>query len=844
MNLYSLKDLYWLLPLLILAGVALWYARRTRRNAIEMLSGENGTCHLKTNASPLRRKVLGVALIGALILSAIAVLRPTGGTTISSFKKPAKNIVIMIDVSKSMAATDAEGLSRMDAAKLLARGLIDLRPTDRIGLLSFAGGSFNECPTTLDRTMLLQRIDSLYPGCLRIKGTDLENAFREAENLLTEEPPPGSALIILSDGDSVIGNHQKIVEELAKAKVPVLSVAFGSPTIPAPVPNSAYQSKAEHDILRAIATTTSGIFLEGKPAQVDLQIDQIASRIDAIEISGDNIAPELFDRPLDLYAYPLTIALILLMLHLFIPLRSKNWHPFATAIAILFFLPNLSKAQDAFPAYEAARQDAIEAEKPLLLIFTGSDWSPLSITFEEEILSHPVYQKWEKRTVVSLLIDLPRTGIDPETRQTNRAHASRFDVGAYPAAIFVEPNEQIEIGRLTHDDGGPAAWIKRADAILAGDLSQSDVAASVDALPEEVRTRLQDETRSEVERSIDFYNKALEIERSDKDLAIKSKDRFKLLVELYTNASESAPILRPDLSFAALHKVAILHHRRSRSLVPEDIENMAPAEMMRLAEESKGDIIKLLKKARTGYRRSLSFYRQAAPLNPGEESFSVNLAVAYRDLARVTAYIDYSAAYQKAIETTVKALAQETRFRKSLDYEVTTRKPINDTAVRASAEAIRDLVKKGAAIEDKPTILKEEDLSDYRLAEEDIDLAPAPHKDRHLHPSVQHIQDALDHLIDPQEMQPQPQPGEGEPEDGDPQEGDEGEEEESGPEGDRPDIGDEEDGDQGKGDSDADLRRSEKEDGNLRDRLLEQLRENLEGQRRAEGRGKPRVKDH
>ena len=231
-------------------------------------------------------------------------------------------------------------------------------------------------------------------------------------------------------------------------------------------------------------------------------------------------------------------------------------------------------------------------------------------------------------------------------------------------------------------------------------------------------------------------------------------------------------------------------------------------------------------------------------MNPGEESFSVNLAVAYRDLARVTAYIDYSAAYQKAIETTVKALAQETRFRKSLDYEVTTRKPINDTAVRASAEAIRDLVKKGAAIEDKPTILKEEDLSDYRLAEEDIDLAPAPHKDRHLHPSVQHIQDALDHLIDPQEMQPQPQPGEGEPEDGDPQEGDEGEEEESGPEGDRPDIGDEEDGDQGKGDSDADLRRSEKEDGNLRDRLLEQLRENLEGQRRAEGRGKPRVKDH
>ncbi|MDC1448339.1 hypothetical protein N8218_01660, partial [bacterium] len=290
----------------------------------------------------------------------------------------------------------------------------------------------------------------------------------------------------------------------------------------------------------------------------------------------------------------------------------------------------------------------------------------------------------------------------------------------------------------------------------------------------------------------------------------------------------------PDLTFAARHKMAILHHKKSRTLVPEDMESMPPDEMMRLAQEADGDLIKLLKKARSGYRRALSLYRQAVPMKPGDTELSINLAVVYRDIDRVTAYIEYQEAYVQAVQDTMKALKQEKRFRKSLDYGVTTRKPINDSAVKSAAESIRDLVKKGDLVKDKPTILKEEDLDEYRLAEEDIDLAPAPHKERHLHPSVQHIQDALDHLFDPQQQQ-QPQQGEGDPGDGEPSEG-----EDEGPEGDRPDGEDEGEDEGNKGDSDADLRRSEKENGDLRGRLLRELSDELS----RENRGKPRVDDH
>lgn len=844
MSFYATQNFFWILPLLVLAVLAVWYAIRTRRRTITLLSGDSETCHLKTNASPVRRKILTSALLAALFFACIASLRPINGTTISEFERPAKNIIILLDVSKSMAANDVEGLTRMEAAKLLAREFVNRRPTDRIGLLSFAGAPYSEVPVTLTHTNLLQRIDKLSPGAVPVAGTDLGAAFREARKLLTEDPPPGSAIIILSDGDNLTGKFDKTISTFAEANIPIISVAFGSPSFPAPVPNSVYQTQANHGVLRAISDTTDGIFFPGKPSEIEAQIKELSTRVDAIELSGKDIASEIFNRPLDLYAYPLTIALILLLIHLFLPMKTNTWHPLTSLFILTLSFAQFAPAQEAEPelteelteetdkapipheVYQEMRSLAQRQEKPLLLLFIGSDWSELSIQFEEEILSHSVFQNWQKKTAIPLIVDLPRTGISPETRQQNRALAAKFQVPSYPLAIFTDPTTEAEIGRLTHDTNGPAAWVRRADAILAGDLSQGDSAASIDYLPKEVRESLEDDSLTPTERSIGFYNKGLEIENADPELAIRSQDRFKLLVDLYSTANAEAPRDRPDLSFAPSLKLGILYHRRGRSLIPEDPANIPIEEMIRLAQESGGDPVKLLKKAQADYRRALSNYRQAAPLKPSDRDLMTNLAVVYRDLARVKDYIAYQESYLLAVETTAQALFQEKRFRNSLEHEVTSRNSINDEGVLRSTEAIRTLIKNGNAIADAPTILDPEKFAEYSLAEEDINLAPGTHENRFLNPSVQHIQDALDHLIDPQEMQPSPQSGQGQ---GEPQPSGEEEGEDAGeaePQGDLPDQGElEEDGggEESSGDDDADLRRAEKESGDLRERLLDRL---------------------
>jgi tetratricopeptide (TPR) repeat protein len=267
-------------------------------------------------------------------------------------------------------------------------------------------------------------------------------------------------------------------------------------------------------------------------------------------------------------------------------------------------------------------------------------------------------------------------------------------------------------------------------------------------------------------------------------------------------------------------------------------------EAMMKAMELQMEPVKMLEEALKSFRKGLALYKQAAPLEPANDELSTNFAVLYRDITRVQGYLDYLKAYQAAIETTLAAVTQEKRFLKSLEREVTTKEEINKAAINESSTAIDDLVKNALAIKEKPTLLPEEGLKDYKLALEDIVLAPSPHLDRDLEASAQHIQDALDHLIDPQQMQPQQ--GEGDEEgDGEPgEEGEGGEEEEEG-QGDRPDGEDE---GQGDGDeegekpeeskNDADLRRSGKENGDLRDRLLERLGNKNRNKRI------PRNKDH
>lgn len=436
----------------------------------------------------------------------------------------------------------------------------------------------------------------------------------------------------------------------------------------------------------------------------------------------------------------------LFMTALPLPVLAFNRHPFVAFLALLFLTLASLPAEKA-DRFEEALELSREEELPLLVIFTGSDWSQLSITFEKEILNHRIFEKWAETNVVWTLVDLPRVGIDDEELGKRRELMKRFGVETFPMAVFLNAEEQL-LGTLTHDPNGPASWINRADAILAGKREESDTAASADYLPGEIRKSLEDDTLSDVQRCIGYYNKALEFEMAEPEISLKSSDRFKLLIDLYSRAEEAAPRDRKDLIFAARHRKALLFHRKGQSVMPQTEE-----EIKIMSAQSKTDPASFLKMTKRFFEEALRYYKGAAPLKPGDQHFSGNLALAYRDLDRVQAYLDYLTAFRLAVVNTRASLDQEKRFLESLEREVSTRLEVNRLAIEESATAIQDLMVKAAAINDTPTILPEEALKAYRLASEDIALAPSPHRKRELKTSVRHIQDALDHLSDYRKLQ-------------------------------------------------------------------------------------------
>ncbi|MDA7894800.1 hypothetical protein N9A98_04520, partial [Akkermansiaceae bacterium] len=101
MEFLALKNLFWVLPIIIVSISFAAWSYHQRKKAISLLTQNSGHCNLKSNASPVRRRILGIALLASLLLAGISALRPISGFVRTEFKRPSKNLVVLFDISKS-----------------------------------------------------------------------------------------------------------------------------------------------------------------------------------------------------------------------------------------------------------------------------------------------------------------------------------------------------------------------------------------------------------------------------------------------------------------------------------------------------------------------------------------------------------------------------------------------------------------------------------------------------------------------------------------------------------------------------------------------------------------------
>ncbi|MFC5047637.1 vWA domain-containing protein [Aquimarina hainanensis] len=280
---------FWLF--LLLPGVIAWYFwKRNKQQAVLKISSVKG---FKAETSVLAKikPVLFLLRILSLALLIIALARPRT-VDVSSRTKTTKgiDIVMAIDVSGSMLAKDLRP-NRLEALKKVAADFIKGRPSDRIGLVVYAGESYTKTPITSDKTIVLGALKDIRYNNVLENGTAIGMGLATAVNRLKDSKAKSKVVILLTDGSNNSGFiDPKIASELAvEYGIKTYTIGIGTNGMAlAPVairPNGSFQYgnvqvEIDEKLLKEIAKVTKGKYFR---ATNNSKLKEIYQEIDKLE---------------------------------------------------------------------------------------------------------------------------------------------------------------------------------------------------------------------------------------------------------------------------------------------------------------------------------------------------------------------------------------------------------------------------------------------------------------------------------------------------------------------------------------------------------------------------------
>ncbi len=260
-------------------------------------------------------------------LSVCALARPQWGQTTTETKGKGRDIILIVDVSRSMLAADLPP-SRLQRAKLAAEDLVRQLPADRIGLVAFAGSAFLQAPVTADHAAVLSAIRELDPEIIPLPGTNISGALHCADDAFDRTEGGQRAIVLITDGEELEEDAVALSRELSQ-KMRVFTVGVGSAegsvlAIPSPRGGTEYirdgegnvvQSKLDEGRLLQIAEAGGGFYtrLVSGPAEMKhIAMDGIESMAEHdVMTQNQTHAIERFQWPLAAGVFFLTLGMLL-----------------------------------------------------------------------------------------------------------------------------------------------------------------------------------------------------------------------------------------------------------------------------------------------------------------------------------------------------------------------------------------------------------------------------------------------------------------------------------------------------------------------------------------------------
>ena len=199
-------------------------------------------------------------MLAGLALVLFAAARPQWGHSAQKMQARTRNVVVALDVSRSMLATDVRP-NRLERAKADIADLIDSLEGDRCALVAFRRTGVLLCPLTTDHGFLRSTLESVSPESAPRGETDLGSAIRAALAALDPAADDHNAIILISDGGDLRGGARDAAHLAARRNVPVFTVGLGNPRAETAIPDASgkgsqqYQGKAVMTKLEEAALT-------------------------------------------------------------------------------------------------------------------------------------------------------------------------------------------------------------------------------------------------------------------------------------------------------------------------------------------------------------------------------------------------------------------------------------------------------------------------------------------------------------------------------------------------------------------------------------------------------------
>lgn len=228
-------DRLWLLLLVPLLYVFYRYTDGLRRAALERFARAEILSKLLATLDFSRRRNKRVLLLIGVALLVVCLAQPRLGTTREMAKRAGVDIIVALDVSKSMLAEDLKP-SRLERAKLEVRELINRLKGDRIGVMAFAGDAFIACPLTLDYGAARLFLSDIGTDSVGTPGTAIARAIDVARQGFVQKEQKYKVLILVTDGENHGEDPVAAAREAAKEGVIIYAIGLGDPRgFPVPV---------------------------------------------------------------------------------------------------------------------------------------------------------------------------------------------------------------------------------------------------------------------------------------------------------------------------------------------------------------------------------------------------------------------------------------------------------------------------------------------------------------------------------------------------------------------------------------------------------------------------------